>query len=761
MKRITSSSLTILLLLINSQARFSAASLARSDAQTSAQQRREPAPSQPDSQKPSTQETDDEVVRITTNLVQIDATVLDKDGKPVPNLGPEDFEIYEDGERREMTNFSFITSEPAAANSSDLERPRRPTDAEKKAAKAAPPIPPARIKPGEARRTVALVIDDLGTSFESVAQVRNSLKKYVDDEMQPGDLVAIIRTSAGMGALQQFTSDKSLLHRAIERIRFYPGGRSGVSAFAPIEADPFAQTRDQLRAASGRERSEEERQRERRQEERRGGEGIDEFREEIFSVGTLGALNFIVRGLRDMPGRKSIVLFSDGFEIFNSEGQSARILESLRRLADLANRASVVIYTIDARGLVYLGLTAADATAGRSPQEVEEQLSNRRDKYFSTQDGMNYLAQQTGGLFVKNTNDLAGGVRQVLEEQKSYYLLGYRPDAETFDPSKGRGRFNKIEVKVKRPGLKVRTRRGFYGFTEEEAAQPARRTRAEHLMGALTSPFGASDVPLKLTSIFSSDGEKQNFISAILHIDASKFEFTKEADGWHKAVFDILALTVGENGNVIDSLDRTETLTARGETYETIRRDGLVFTMRIPVKKHGAYQLRVALRDARNYRVGAANQLVEVPNLGKERVSLSGIYLEGSDWAESARAGAENAKTNPDPQTTAAVRRFKQGDSFDYAFHIYNAKRDRATGTPQLQYQVRLFREGRQVYAGQVQSFNARQEANAKALGAVGRIRLGSELAPGDYVFQVVVFDTLAKEKHRVATQWIDFEIVK
>src|SRR5438270_87781 len=110
--------------------------------------------------------------------------------------------------------------------------PPRPAD------KTAPPVPPARLRPGQVRRTVALVVDDLGTSFESLAYVRQALKKFVDQQMQPGDLVAIMRTSAGMGALQQFTNDKRLLYRAIEHVRWYPQGRSGTSAFAPMEGLP-------------------------------------------------------------------------------------------------------------------------------------------------------------------------------------------------------------------------------------------------------------------------------------------------------------------------------------------------------------------------------------------------------------------------------------------------------------------------------------------------------------------------------------------
>ncbi|HEX6183407.1 MAG TPA: VWA domain-containing protein, partial [Pyrinomonadaceae bacterium] len=387
---------------------------------------------QPPQPRPSPSSPDDDVVRITTNLVQFDAVVTDKNGRHVTDLGAADFEILLGGKRQEITNFSYVSNEAGGATPAPT--PKQNPD---KTAAPAPPVPPARLRPEKVRRTIALVVDDLGTSFESTYYVREALKKFVNQQMQPDDLVAIIRTSAGVGALQQFTSDKRMLHAAIERVRWNMSGRAGVGAFAPMAADPLARVRADgdegtARTAGGRDT------------ENLGAGDVDEFREEIFSVGTLGALNYVVRGLQELPGRKSVIMFSDGFRIHRRDDSSfnQRVVESLRRLTDLANRASVVIYTIDARGLQTLGLTAADNTAGMTGAEIEQNLMERRNALFDTQDGMNYLAQQTGGFFIKNSNDLAGGVRKVVEDQKGYYLIGFRPGDEVFDAARGRVRFN-------------------------------------------------------------------------------------------------------------------------------------------------------------------------------------------------------------------------------------------------------------------------------------------------------------------------------
>ena len=715
-----------------------------------------PAPQTPIQQQEQTDE--DDVVRITTNLVQVDAVVTDKSGKLVTDLRPEEVEILEDGRPQKITNFSFVST---TSDTPHLATPVAPAD------KLAPPVPPARLKPEQVRRTVALVVDDLGLSFESTAFVRQALKKFVDQQLQPGDLVAIIRTAGGIGALQQFTSDKRQLYAAIERVRWNPQGRGGVGAFAPIQADLVSQMREQLPNQD-------------LADMRRGGEDIDRFREDLFAVGTLGAVNYVVRGMRELPGRKSILLMSDGIKIFNGDdpARSTRVLESLRRLTDLANRASVVIYTMDARGLQTLGLTAADDTSGLSADQLETQLQNRRNDLFESQNGLNYLARQTGGFPIRNTNDLSAGIKRVLEDQKGYYLIGYRPDEATFDDATGRRKFHKITLKLKRPGLNHRTRTGFYGVTDQEIA-PKPLTRAAQLITALTSPFGSGGVKLRLTSLYGNDAKAGGFMRSLMHIEARDLTFTDEPDGWHKAVFDILAVTFGDNGTLVDELSRTHTVRMRGETYKRALDNGLVFIMTVPVKKPGAYQLRTALRDVASERVGSASQFIEVPNIGKNRLTLSGIIVSGTD--PSVKPGAKANKdaassavapeaqvekaaeeiADYDPQAGPAVRRFRRGMVMQYGYAIYNATLDKGGARPQLQTQMRLFRDGKEVFTGRVQPLDISGQTDLKRLMASGALQIGTLMPPGEYILQVIVTDPLAKEKYRTATQWIDLEIVK
>jgi VWFA-related protein len=720
----------------------------------------QPAP-RPSQQTTQQQTDEDDVVRITTNLVQVDAVVTDKKGRQVTDLGPEEFEIFEDDKSQKITNLSYVSTESAPNVA-----PPGAAQASKPADKNAPPVPPRRLRPEQVRRTLALVVDDLSLSFESVHFTRRALKKFVDEQMQPDDLVAIIRTSGGAGALQQFTSDKRQLYAAIERLRWYSSGRGGSSAFAPIDSGPNAQSDAQLG-----ENDEENIAR------RNPAEELNEFREDLFAVGTLGAISYVVRGLKELPGRKSILLISDGFTLIRQgASENDRVLQALRRLTDLANRASVVIYTMDARGLQTLGLTAADNVSGLTSEEVESSLASRRQQLFDTQSGLIYLAQQTGGFNIRNNNDLSAGIKSVLNDQKGYYLIGYRPEESTFDSQTGRRSFHRIKVRVKRPGLEVRSRTGFFGVTDEERPPSVPRTRAAQLINAINSPFDTSGVDLRLTSLYINDLRAGPLVRSLLYIDASDLTFTDEADGWHKAVFDVLAVTFGENGMVVDEINRTQTLRTRGETYTRLKKYGMVYFLNVPVKKAGAYQLRIAVRDASTERTGSASQFIEVPNLTKNRLTLSGVLVSASPQSSnrtnssaptsSAQQAvqnslAEGASEEIDPRTGASLRQFQSGMIVQYGYVIYNAQLDKSTNRPQLQTQLRLFRDGQLVFTGKVTPYEASSQRDLKRLVAGGALQIGTDLLPGDYVLQVIVTDLLAKEKNRTATQWIDFEIVK
>ncbi len=690
-------------------------------------------------------ENDGDVVRITTTLIQIDATVTDKKGNIVRDLKAEDFEIFENNEKQDITNFSFVTTESEPTSEPGV-KPSKKFDPINT-------IPPARIRSENIRRTIALVVDDLSLSFESVAAVRDTLKKFVNTQMQSGDLVAIIRTAGGMGALQQFTNDKRQLFAAIEKVRWSPSGSGGISAFAPIET-----TLEDIVANESRTIDNEETDRDAAQE-------LNEFRENIFAVGTLGALNYIVRGMKDLPGRKSVMLLSDGFRLFRTDSDGLRgpttVLDSFRRLTELANRASVVVYTMDARGLQTLGLTAADDVSGLSFEQLQSRLSDRSSQLFDTQEGLSFLARETGGIAIKNNNDLSGGIEKMLNDQKGFYLIGYTPDSDTFDPAKRR--FNKLVVKVKRPDLRVRFRSGFFGIADEQV-RPSAQSPAQQLLTAITSPFGQTGINVRLNALFGNEEKTGSFVRSFLHVDANDLTFTKQPDGKFSAKFDVLAMAFGENGMLVQELDRTYTFNGTEADVKSLQRRGFVYYFSFPVKKSGGYQYRVAIRDQGSSKVGSANQFVEVPKVKKDRHIVSGLALKNytlKQWNNSTKNSDLNPdEDQPDSVEDTALRKFKRGTILQIGFAVFNA-RSTAGQKPDIEIRTRIFRDGKLFYEGVPKPVSLEGITDLTRIPVTLAISLGTVMKPGDYIFQVIVTDKLAKEKRKFASQFVQFEITE
>ena len=704
----------------------------------------DPAPTPPD---------DENILKITTTLIQVDVTVTDKKGNVVTDLKPEDFEIYENGKRQEITNFSFISVNP---QTKQLENNAQSKNADKRNQL---PVPPVKLKPEQIRRTYAIVVDDLGISFENVSWMQQNLRKFINEQMQEGDLVAIIRTGIGIGALQSFTSDKRLLLAAIDKIRWNPQGRGGIHTFAPI----VTTLKEDL---SGRKTSDGEvKNPEGVEQDKEFARQIEEFRNENFTVGTLGALNYIMRGMRDLPGRKSIMLISEGF-VLTKNGAPTRIFDSMRILADAANRSSVVIYTLDPRGLQIPGM----ANAGDDIREIlpdnfdpgsfVDQKNQRESDFFETQMSLRYLAYETGGFPFENQNNLSKGLQRAIDDQNSYYLLGYQPDEDTFDPKKNK--FNKLEIKVKRPDLKVRYRSGFLGITDERIKKAAAQTPQQQLVAALVSPFGADEINLDLYSIFYNDERNRNFIRSLVFIDPKDLTFKPGADGLYHAKFDVIAMIFDATGKAADNNITSQALKFTADQLSKVRQTGIIYDLPVPVTKTGAYQFRIALRDSTTGKIGAVSQFIEVPNLKKNKLTLSNLVLENftpEEWKKISLGQTPGASDRGGLLDTT-VRRFRSGTLLRYSYVIYNAKIAGAQ-KPQMQIQTRLIRDGKVILDGSPTPFNSNEQTDLKRLRASGAITLGKDLTPGNYILQVIVSDNARTEKQNFATQFVQFEIVK
>ena len=702
------------------------------------------------------------VIRIDVNLVQVDAVVTDAKGKPVTDLKVEDFELLQDGQPQKITGFDFINlaeRRPTATPAVSVQPRTRDTDVP-------PPPVMTSLRADQIQRTIAIVVDDLALSSDSAGRVRDALKKWVDMEMLPGDLVAIVRTRSGMGSLQRFSTEKQTLRAAIDQIQYAPG-RVGMQSFAPLQSQ--LPTDGVLDTSL-----------------------FDDEVAQAYLTGSLTAIREVIRGLRDLPSRKSLILFTEDMRFTYLEGTAvptrslvARTSETyMRRVADEANRSSVVIHAVDPRGVIFTGLTAEDrdnVAADGNPQPEEATVDvqaqaeaqnraqaerdkgppipaiaaravQRADQLIASRDGMNELTRRTGGLFAPGTNDVGAALRLVVNDGDGYYVLGYQPDLTTFDVNQ-QSAFHNLKVRVKRPGLTVRSRSGFFGRPDtQNLSQPD--ARRNELTKVLTSPFASDDVQVRLTGLVYPDPKQGASITAMLHFDTRDVTFKESPDGRKAAEVDIVAVTFDAEGEPVDTIARTAKLDVPKEIYADLLKSGFVYALEVPVKKPGAYQLRAVLRDTATQRMGSAMQFVNVPDFKNGRLTLSGIVL-----TEETQKAGEQEQSPRAPQPGSPARRvFKPGATLVYAYQVLNPRMDNARKT-QLDSRVRLFRNGQQVYESNAQNLEQENvKLDSARLGVAGRIRL-LKLQPGSYVLQVIVQDNNRYDKYRLAAQAIDFEV--
>lgn len=681
-------------------------------------------------QPPSTQSpsSNQDTVRINTQLVQVDAVVTDKKSRHVEDLTQEDFELTVDGKKQPITYFKHI-------NLPNLVK--RDLAAKKKSdAKPAPESMPTRqIEPSEIHRTMAFIVDDLGLSFKSTEFVRETLRKFVAEQMQESDLVAIIRTGNGMGLLEQFTSDKRILYSAIEKLTWNPLSRD----MNPTFGDSGAEVTDD------------------QSEKQSILDQFEEFRGTSFTTGTLGAINFVVQGLRSLPGRKSVVLLSDGFRInseSNDDNTSQLILQQLQSVAEVARRSSVVVYSIDAKGLQPFN---PGADVGGRPSASA--FSDAIDSAQAALEGPVFLSNLTGGFTVTNTNDLNIGIQEALYDQQSYYIVGFDPDDEKFDR-----KFHKIKLKALRPGLTVRTNAGFFG--EKEAAEPEQpKSRGQQILAALLSPLGKRDLTVRMTPYFFNAAKEGPLVRTLFHIDCSKLTFKDGPNGQKQLNLDLAAFAFDEKGATVDMTANRINLSFTEQQYQQALTNGLAYRKDFPLKKPGAYQFRAVLRDDASGSSGSASQFIQVPDLSKGRLAMSGLILTApklpaAATASAARTEKTSADNSPPSSLPASpyVRQFPRVGWLQYGAAIYNATTDKKHASPQITVQAEIYRDGKPIHQFPARLLEVTPGTNPKRFDYVAQLRLNN-FPEGKYLLHLIVTDGLAKKKFARTEQWMDFSV--
>ena len=673
--------------------------------------------------------------RIGVDAVRIDAVVTDRDGRTVPNLTAADFEVRQDGKLQKVSFAEFmpVLTGPAPAPVAGV---LSSTILEPALALAPPPV-----KREDVQRTLAIVVDDLGLSVESFHGMQQALHTFVDKELRSTDLVALVRTGGAGGGLQPFTADRRVLHSVIDGLRWNGASRNGVEPFEALnEWTTFSGGGPAGGSAPLMDPSD--------------FSKVNELRSSISASGTLGALNLVVRGARELPGRKAVIFVSEGFSLQDAEGMDTRVRAALDRVIDQATRAGVVIYSLDARGLQTAGLLASDnlkrpGNEGSMEGSVRAWAGLRTEFNRDTQEGMAYLAEQTGGFAVLNSNDLGGGLGRITDDVRDYYVIGYAPSEGTFARPGEKPSLHKISIKVTRPGLRVKTRKEFLGVSDPpDIAGPI--TPAQQLIHAATSPFAATDIALRATTLPGYSPEKGAFVRALLHIDAQPLTFVESEGGKKTASVDVLGMVFDEDGTEVAHLSTGFTMGLTKEAAEAALGDGLAYMLRIPIPRAGAYQVRFAVRDQHSGVMGAAGEFVEVGDMAEGAFGLSGIVLRGDD------GGAAGASKVPDDMTVTpaqALGVYRPGTRLSYAYEIYNA-------TTPIQSATSVWRGTEKVLAVAPDTL-VPPPGGARRFSAAGGVKLGEKLPPGSYVLQIAATkaDPERKGKMSTAVQRVGFEV--
>ncbi len=673
-----------------------------------------PAPSEP---KP--------IVRVEVNLVQVDAVVTDHRGRQVTNLKPGDFQVLEDNKPRPVLGVNYVSNasmQPAGSP--------------------------------EAKTTIAILVDDLHLSFQSVAFLRKTLAKFVNTQMNPGDQVAILRASSGSGAWDEFTSNRRVLLDEVDLIHWMPAIWD-----APYFVHP--QLTNYLASAP-------------RFRPTPGEDWDAQTADSVFTGGSLGALRFIIEGMSAIPGRKAVIVFTDFVPLFSKYGSGQAMVDALRSLTDLANRAGVVLYTLEASGLgLFAPMRQIPVTAdpyapsptgpytptnqyntysadqGSGPFSGPVIFTNQPTRiYASSIAGFAGLAAQTGGMFLGESNDINRQIAKVQSDLDSYYLIGFSPAPDS--PSRQGAPFHTIRIRVKRGDLQVRSRRGFVGLPDSLPAPDPEPAGTRQLIHAVFTPFAPSQVPVVLNTMYTYSAKAvdvQNFV----YLEPGRLRLTQQPDGSHTGTLELAVFAFRPDGETAAHIAARTPVSLNAAQYAVALKQGMVYGFNFNLPPGVTYQVRAAVLDRGSGQIGSANQVLVVPDRKKGNVALSSLELSPID------------KSNPQAGEQLSrgflTHRFHADALLGYSCAVFNARTDPASRQANLVAQPLIYRDAKLVYTGPASNIAAAPNANGST-PVSGTVKLDHTFPPGDYSLVLQVTDTLQpNKKSRTRIAWSGFTI--
>lgn len=590
----------------------------------------------------------DRTVQSTATAVLVDVVVRDRRGQPVTDLSAADFEIYEDGVRQEVGSLTLYTPESTGA-------PARGAAAAPVPAGPEPPSKSAAVEPPP-QPVVALVFDRLSQEARAVAH--KAALGYVGSAGESQALVGVFGIDLSLVTHQNYTRDSAKLRNAIDGMGSRrqaqaesPGGAAreggqpgtgggnplavlqagGQAAAQAAQQGAGAAAADAIAAAM----------------QQRTAETYAALEREHQGLSSINALLAVVNGMRALPGRKSMVVFSEGF------GTAANAGERFRSLVDTANRANVSIYAMDAAGL----RTASTSTETKEAINAAANQMLRRnpttDVTGTSMTGaleranemarndphvvLGQLTDQTGGILIRNTNDLAGGFKRVDQDMRNYYMLSYMPKNEEFD-----GKFRTISVKVNRPGVEVAARKGYYAVRGGDAT-PIMSFEAPALALLEATPV-PNAFPVRAAALNFPERDRPGLTSVLVSVPASALTFrTAEDKASYRAEFTVLVRFRGAADEVLTKMSQNYVLTGPIDQLEAVKQGNVLF-YREREFEPGVYRMEAVVHDAAGERASVRFATLERRATNDNALRASTLVLVASGERVT---GADRPAGNP------------------------------------------------------------------------------------------------------------------
>jgi VWFA-related protein len=640
--------------------------------------------------------------RAEINYVEVDARVFDAQGKFVTDLKPEDFEVFEDRRPQKVTAFSLVNI--------PVERQQRPLFASR-------PIEPdvRNNLQGADGRIYLLVLDDWHTTALRSQRTKLAAKMFIERYVGANDLAAVIHTGGRTDANQDFTNSQRLLLQAVDK---FMGRKLRSSTLNKID-----------------------------DVNRRAGSGLEsdpardfEDKERGFHArGTLETMRNLSQYLGNIRGRrKAIVMFSEGIDyniydimsIDNSGAtEASAVMDATRDMLAAATRANVAIYGVDPRGLgaSFEGLAEIQSF----PDDTSLGL-NQSALFNETrlgQDSLRTMSEETGGFAVVNRNDFENAFQRIVDDNSSYYVMGYYSTNERRD-----GRFRRIEVRVKnRPGLVVRARKGYAAARGRvpETKAAAKDGPSAELKEALESPLPLPELPLAVTAAVFKGPQARGSVVISTFVHGGSLPFA-EAGGMFKNDLEVVGIATDDKGKSFTTDRNTVNLNMKPDTVNRVRATGFRVIQSLDLQP-GRYLLRVAVREGNTRKAGMVSYDLEVPEFTKAPLTMSSVALTSamSGTAPTIRPKDPLEKLLPGPLTT--YREFPPIDELALFTEIYdNVKQPHKT---EIVATVKA-EGGQSVFETREEHDSSELAGSAGGYGFQARVPLKA-LAPGLYVLRI------------------------